>query len=159
MRLPLTARALALRARLAKSDPGNADWQYDLGISHERIGDVSVAQGDLAGALKSTERNGISFCAWSKRTPTIRVWQRDLSVAYDKIGDVLLAQGDLAGALQSYRADLAIAAWLAAKDASNAEWQYDLSVTEDRVGDVCWRKASSPRRLHPTGTALRSENI
>jgi hypothetical protein len=30
---------------------GNARWQYDLGISNERIGDVQVAQGDLAGAL------------------------------------------------------------------------------------------------------------
>ena len=40
-------------ARLAKSDPGNADWQRDLSVSCDKIGDVQVAQGDLAGALKS----------------------------------------------------------------------------------------------------------
>ena len=34
---------LAIRDRLAKSDPGNAQWQYDLGISNERIGDVLMA--------------------------------------------------------------------------------------------------------------------
>ena len=45
--------SLAIFDRLAKSDPGNADWQYNLGVSNERIGDVQVAQGDLAGALKS----------------------------------------------------------------------------------------------------------
>jgi hypothetical protein len=28
---------LAIADRLAKSDPGNAGWQYDLGISNERI--------------------------------------------------------------------------------------------------------------------------
>ena len=39
--------------RLAQSDPGNADWQRDLSVSFERIGDVQVAQGDLSGALKS----------------------------------------------------------------------------------------------------------
>ena len=32
---------------------GNADRQRDLSVSYEKIGDVQVAQGDLAGALKS----------------------------------------------------------------------------------------------------------
>ena len=45
--------ARAIRERLAKSDPGNARWQYDLGISNEKIGSVLMAQGDLVGALKS----------------------------------------------------------------------------------------------------------
>src|SRR5262245_36590004 len=44
--------ALAIRDRLAKADPGNAGWQFDLGISHERIGAVLQAQGNLPGALK-----------------------------------------------------------------------------------------------------------
>ena len=39
--------------RLATSDPGNAGWQRDLSVSYTKIGDVQVAQGDLAGALKS----------------------------------------------------------------------------------------------------------
>jgi hypothetical protein len=34
-------------------DPGNAGWQYDLGISNERIGDVLMAQGNIAEAFKS----------------------------------------------------------------------------------------------------------
>ena len=31
---------LAIRERLAQADPGNAGWQRDLAVSHERIGDV-----------------------------------------------------------------------------------------------------------------------
>jgi hypothetical protein len=33
--------------------PGNAEWQRDLSISHERIGDVQRAQGDLPAAVAS----------------------------------------------------------------------------------------------------------
>ena len=36
---------LAIRDRLAKSDPGNAGWQRDLSVSYDRVGDVLVAQG------------------------------------------------------------------------------------------------------------------
>ena len=39
--------------RLAKADPNNAGWQRDLSVSYAKVGDVQVAQGDLAGALKS----------------------------------------------------------------------------------------------------------
>ena len=44
---------LAIAERLAKADPGNAGWQRDLSVSHERIGEVQQAQGDLAAALTS----------------------------------------------------------------------------------------------------------
>jgi tetratricopeptide (TPR) repeat protein len=44
---------LAIADRLAKSDPGDAGWQRDLSVSYNRVGDVQVGQGDLAGALKS----------------------------------------------------------------------------------------------------------
>ena len=153
-RSPHTARASPSASRLAKSDPGNAGWQYDLGISHERTGDVLKAKNDLAGALASYEAKRDIDPGLAKADPDNTSWQRNLSVAYDKIGDVLMAQGDLSGALQSYQADLAIAARLAAKDPSNAEWQHDLSVTYDRVGDVfvaC--KAISPRRFRPIARA------
>jgi hypothetical protein len=32
---------------------GNAGWQRDLSVSHNKIGDVQRAQGDLAAALTS----------------------------------------------------------------------------------------------------------
>jgi tetratricopeptide (TPR) repeat protein len=36
--------------------PGHAGWRRDLSVSHERIGDVLVAQGDLPGALVEISR-------------------------------------------------------------------------------------------------------
>ena len=46
----------ALFERLAKADPGNAGWQHDLSVSHNNVGDVQRAQGDLAAALRLAER-------------------------------------------------------------------------------------------------------
>jgi hypothetical protein len=38
---------------LAARDPNNAEWQRDVSVSYEKIGNVQVTQGDLAGALAS----------------------------------------------------------------------------------------------------------
>jgi tetratricopeptide (TPR) repeat protein len=45
--------ALHIAEALAARDPGNAQRQRDLSVSHEMIGDVLVAQGDGAGALRA----------------------------------------------------------------------------------------------------------
>ena len=47
------SREPSITNRLAQSDPGNAQWQRDLAVCHNKIGEVQVAQGDLAGALNS----------------------------------------------------------------------------------------------------------
>jgi hypothetical protein len=44
-------QALTIADRLAKVDPGNAGWQRDLSVSYNKVGDVLVAQGNLAAAL------------------------------------------------------------------------------------------------------------
>ena len=44
---------LAIIDRLAKADPGNAQWQRDLSVSYNRIGDILADQGNLPDALKS----------------------------------------------------------------------------------------------------------
>ncbi|MGB2931669.1 MAG: hypothetical protein WBB88_04860, partial [Methyloceanibacter sp.] len=35
------------------TDPSNAGWQYDLAVSYAKVGDVLIAQGNLAEALKA----------------------------------------------------------------------------------------------------------
>ena len=48
--------SLAIRERLVQSDPGNATWQRELSVPYIKVGDVQVAQGDLAGAFESLPR-------------------------------------------------------------------------------------------------------
>ena len=126
----------AILERLAASDPANAAWQYDLGISNERLGDLAVQQGKLDQALVfHTERKDI-ISALAARDPANAAWQRDLSVSLNKLGDLAVKQGDLAGALRSCTESKTIAEHLAASDPANAEWQRDLSVSLDRLGDL-----------------------
>ena len=81
--------SLAIRERLAKSDPSNAGWQRDLSVSYINVGDVQKAQGDLAGALKSYRDNLAIAERLAKSDPTNAGWQRDLALSYGRIGDML----------------------------------------------------------------------
>ena len=89
--------SLAIAERLAKADPGNAGWQRDLSVSHNKIGDVQMAQGDLAGALTSYRASLAIRERLAKADPGNAGWQRDLSVSHDKIGDVQVSAGRSAG--------------------------------------------------------------
>jgi hypothetical protein len=44
---------LVIAERLAASDAGNADWQWDLSVSYDRVGEVLVKQDNLSDALTS----------------------------------------------------------------------------------------------------------
>ncbi len=44
-------KSLAIARALLAEDPANADWQRDLPVALERLGDAQLAQGDRAGAL------------------------------------------------------------------------------------------------------------
>jgi tetratricopeptide (TPR) repeat protein len=114
---------------------GSGD-ERDLSVSFEKVGDVQVAQGDLAGALKSY-RDGLAIREHlATSAPGNAGWQRDLSVSFEKVGDIQVAQGDLAGALKSYRDGLGIRERLATSAPGNAVWQRDLSVSLEKVGNV-----------------------
>jgi tetratricopeptide (TPR) repeat protein/MinD-like ATPase involved in chromosome partitioning or flagellar assembly len=127
---------LAIANQLAKSDPANAEWQRDLSVAYEKIGDAQVARGDLQAALKSYQENLELVDKLKRSGPSNAVWQRDLAIALNKVGDVQWVQGDLAAALKSYSDGLAIADRLAKSNLGNAQWQRDLAVSYNRVGDV-----------------------
>ena len=118
-------------SRNAASRNGN---DRDLSVSHNRIGDTQVAQGDLAGALKSYRDSLAIRDRLTQSDPGNAGWQRDLSVSYNKVGNVQVDQGDLAGALTSYRDSLAIRDRLAQSDLGNAGWQRDLAVSNGNIG-------------------------
>ena len=129
--------SLAIRERLAQSDPGNAGWQRDLSVSYDKVGDVQVAQGDLKAALKSySDSLAIRRAPGEIRPRQCGLAARSLGVSYDKIGDVQVAQGDLKAALKSYSDSLAITERLAKSDPGNADWQRDLSVSFGKLASV-----------------------
>ncbi|MBV8871010.1 MAG: hypothetical protein JOY65_16600, partial [Acetobacteraceae bacterium] len=127
----------ALRAYTEASQAARRTGEErDLAVSHNRAGDVRVAQGDLAGALAAYAAAQAIAEALAARDPANAQWQRDLSVSHERTGDVKVAQGDLAGALDAYAAAQAICEALPARDPANSEWQRDLSVSHNKAGDV-----------------------
>jgi hypothetical protein len=52
--------SFAIRAKLAKTDLTNAEWQRDLSTAYEKIGDALAAQGNVAEAL-ATFRDSLAI--------------------------------------------------------------------------------------------------
>jgi tetratricopeptide (TPR) repeat protein len=82
-------RAVALGERLARQDPSNAAWQRDLSVSHNKLGDVQLAQGELAGALESF-RKGLGIRErLARQDPSNAAWQADMVASLVRISDAV----------------------------------------------------------------------
>jgi tetratricopeptide (TPR) repeat protein len=143
-----------LAEAISTADPGNAGWQRDLSVSHEKIGDVLVDQGNLPAALDAYKAALAIAERLATSDPGNAGWQRDLSVSHSKIGDVLVDQGNLPAALDAYKAALAIAERLATSDPGNAGWQRDLSVSHSKIGGVPVDQGNLPAALDAYKAAL-----
>jgi hypothetical protein len=62
-------------------------WQRDLSISRNKLGDVAVAAGDLAGAGEHYRAAQVIAERLAAADPTNTGWQRDLSISRNKLGD------------------------------------------------------------------------
>ena len=91
--LTATARSRPIRtdwrfeSTLAARDPNNAEWQRDLSVSYDRVGDISAARGDRDGALKAY-KDGLEIAKpLAARDPNNVVWQTDLVVSAWKLAE------------------------------------------------------------------------
>ena len=76
--------SLAIRGRIAKADPSNADWQRVLAVSHDSVGDVRKAEEDRSAALQSYQAARDIFERLAKADPGNMQWQRDVSVSDER---------------------------------------------------------------------------
>ena len=128
--------ALNITEHLASRDPENAGWQRDLSVCHEKMGDIAVAQGNLAQAETSYQAGLEIRKHLASRNPDNADWQHDLSVSHGKIGDIALAQENLPQAETSYQAALEIADRLASRDPDNVGWQRDLAFSYAKLAGI-----------------------
>ena len=80
--------SLDIAARLAAADPANTEWQRDLSISHNKLGDVAVAAGDLAAARTAYQASLDIRTRLAAADPANTQWQRDLQLAHQRINDL-----------------------------------------------------------------------
>ncbi len=84
----LGRESLDIRERLAKADPTNSQWQRDLAISYNKLGDLSSTRGDLGEAERLMGESLKIFERLAKTDPTNSQWQRDLAISYNKLRDL-----------------------------------------------------------------------
>jgi tetratricopeptide (TPR) repeat protein len=101
---------------LAASDPGRADYQRDVSVSYEKLGDLQQTLGDGDQALKLFTASLEIRERLAAAEPGRADYQRDVSVSYNKLGDMLAQAGDRAQAERYYRDSLTIAERLAPAD-------------------------------------------
>jgi tetratricopeptide (TPR) repeat protein len=133
-----------------------ADVERERSVLSNRLADLSVLRGDLAGAVPAYRASLAVRERLARADPSNAQSQRDLSVSQNKIGNALSAQGDLAGAEQAYRASLTVGERLASSDPSNAEWQRGLSYSFTQMADLLEQQGATAEAL---AFALRSLEI
>ncbi len=120
----------------AQTDPGNAGYQRDLSVSHNKLGEVAVATGDTTAAAEHYQASLVIRERLAAADPGNAGYQRDLSVSHNRLGEVAVATGDTTAAAEHYQAGLVIAQGLAAADPGNAGYQRDLSISHERLAGL-----------------------
>ena len=126
-------KGLAILNRFAAQDPIGIDWQRELVVSHNKIGDILLKMGELDAALDDSTAYIAATERLAALDPSNRDWQQYLAVSHKHMGRVLKEQGDSLRALEYYRNALAIEEALIAQDPTNTDWQEGLTLTRDRI--------------------------
>ena len=94
-KLPQAYRdSLAIAKTLAAGEPGNTQWQRDLSISYDQLGDVAMAQGKLPEAAQAyRESLAIRKTLAADEPGNIR-WEHDLTLSYVRVAALAERQKD-----------------------------------------------------------------
>ncbi|HVL67437.1 MAG TPA: serine/threonine-protein kinase [Vicinamibacterales bacterium] len=101
-----------------------------------QMGQVRMAQADLAGAAALFEQSLQLIAGLTARNPQHAEWQVGLATSHFYVGDALRLQGNLAGAMSHFTAYRDIASRLVARDPSRPEWLLELSYGHSNVAAV-----------------------
>ncbi len=116
---------------------GTPGWQRDLAVSHDKVGEVLQAEGNLPAAQRSYESALAIRERLAKQDPGNADWQRDLAFGHDRVGEVLRFAGKFPEAQRSFESAAGHPAErLTRQDPKNAEWQADLATSYDKVGNM-----------------------
>ncbi|MCK6436039.1 tetratricopeptide repeat protein [Rivihabitans pingtungensis] len=125
-----------LHDQLLATQPDSPRWLRDLAITHSKLGDVRMAQGQLPAAAQAFSEYLTISTQLVALDPANTGWLRDLAVAHSRLGDVCIEQGQLDAAAQAFSEGMAISTRLVALDPANTDWLRGLAVAHSKLGDV-----------------------
>jgi len=143
------ARRLAAESTSAQAEAADfAKHKRELSVALNKLGDLAVAQGDLAGALRSFSESRAIAERLADSDPANAGWQFDLGISIERLGNLAVAQGKLDEALVFHTKHREIIERLAASDPAKAAWQRDLSVSLIKLGDLAVAQGDLAAALH-----------
>jgi tetratricopeptide (TPR) repeat protein len=125
-----------LLVTLAERRPDSLEALRNLSVSHNRLGDLAAASGDLVGARRQFEEGLAIALVLVERQPDSIAALRDLGVSRSKLGDVAVAVGDLVAARERFEEAHDLMVTLAEQRPDRLEALRDLSVSHNRLGDL-----------------------
>ncbi|MEA2938095.1 MAG: hypothetical protein QOC56_1599, partial [Alphaproteobacteria bacterium] len=132
--LETAERGRAILESLLKAAPGNIQYQRDLAVAINNIGDARFATTAKWDEALAVYRQAMAIIEkLVTALPNSAIFQRDLSFCLNKIADMLLLGGQRDEALASYRRSLSITEMLAAKEPRRLDLQSDLAFTHNRI--------------------------
>jgi tetratricopeptide (TPR) repeat protein len=142
---------------LVAENAANVQWQRELSLSYNRIGEALSKANRRVDALKAFRDAFDIRRSLADQAPDNAELQRDVAVSYERIGDEFLVGGKIDEAESSYRNALAIRTALSLRDPQNKEWRRDLSVSREKIGDVQFksRQFESAKKSYESSLAIR----
>ena len=116
--------------------PRQAVGQNDLPVAYIKVGDVLMAQGNLAEALKSYRKGLAIIERLAKADPDNTGWQRDLVASYGRVGSVLAQQGEKILARDTLYRGRAIVAQLKDRFADDAQLPKRLTAFDAEIAKL-----------------------
>lgn len=123
-------------AALVGAYPDNSEWQHDLAVAEEKIGDVQQAQGDVAAAIASYQaslaiRNRLAAAGGNNSQ-----WELERVSTYGKLATVYLKAGDKPKVLDALRQGQAIIARLAKLSPDNAALKKTVALFDTMIATL-----------------------
>jgi tetratricopeptide (TPR) repeat protein len=141
--LGLTAQGLAVYRRLQDlleqrccAEPQRADYQRDLSVSYERLGDLMRALGNGEAAREYFQKSLDIRERLARAEPQHADYQSEVSVSYEKLGNLMRALGNGEAAREYFQQSLDIRERLARAEPQRADYQRNLSVSCNKLGDL-----------------------
>ena len=120
---------------------------------NSKVGDVLVAQGNLAEALKSYQDSLAIRDRLAQADPGNATWQRDLAISHGRVGHVLVQQGEATLALNEFREGRTTIARLKEQSPNNATLRNDLIWFEAQIAKLEQGSAPPLRAEQPAQAA------
>jgi tetratricopeptide (TPR) repeat protein len=120
----------------ATANPDRADYQHNLSVSYNKMGDLYSALGDGPAARDACAKSLDIRLKLAQAEPNRADYQRDLSVSYNKMGDLYSDLGDGPAARDAFAKSLDIALTLAQAEPNRADYHRGLYVSYIKMGDL-----------------------